>query len=141
MDEGTRLFGPRSLETESCQLDREGIAVSDGGAIEPHYSLEEAAKRFFPGGVITGRSLRTEINKGFLPRKNVAGKLVTCASDIARMLELKQCHKEQRGSASTSRSHTARDVLTGSSRMDRSASARAAALMTSKELEKLSRAT
>jgi hypothetical protein len=108
--------------------------------VEPHYSLEEAAARFFPGSKITARSQRTEIKKGSLLRKKIAGKLVTCASDVAKMLELKQCHEEQKASVSTSKSHTARDVPTGLLKTERSASARAAALMTLKEREKLSRA-
>jgi hypothetical protein len=106
--------------------------------VEPHYSLEEAAARFFPRSKITARSLRTEIKKGNLVRKKIAGKLVTCASDVARMLELKQCHGEQKASVSTSKSHTARDVPTGLLKTERSASARAAALMTLEEREKLS---
>jgi hypothetical protein len=32
----------------------------------------------------------------FLARKKIAGKLGTCASDVARMLELNQCHEERR---------------------------------------------
>jgi len=102
------------------------------GDVEPHYSLEEAASRFFPGGWITGRSLRTEIGNGFLPRKKIAGKLVTCASDVAMMLELKQCHEERKVHASTSSLRTALVAPSGLSRMERSASARAAALMTPK---------
>jgi hypothetical protein len=78
------------------------------GDVEPHYSLEEAASRFFPGGRITERSLRTEIGNGFLPRKKIAGKFVTCASDVARMLELKQCHEDKKVHASTSRAHGTR---------------------------------
>ena len=97
--------------------------------------------RFFPGGVITGRSLRTEINKGFLARKKVAGKLVTCATDIARMMELKSCQGERKARVSTSERREVLDGLTGSSLLDRRNSARAAALMTTKEREKLSRAT
>jgi hypothetical protein len=103
------------------------------GDVEPHYDLDEAASRFFPGGVITGRSLRTEINKGFLPRKKVAGKLVTCATDIARMMEMKSCQGERRARVSTSERPEVLAGVTGSSLMDRRSSARAAALVTSKE--------
>jgi len=35
-----------------------------GLAVEPHYTLQEAVERFFPGGRISVRSLRTEIKKG-----------------------------------------------------------------------------
>jgi hypothetical protein len=108
--------------------------------IELHYSLEEAAARLFPGGKITARSLRTEIQNGYLPRKKVAGKLVTCASDIARMMELKSCQGEKKAPVSTSERREALAGLTGSSLMDRRNSARAAALMTTKGREKLSRA-
>jgi hypothetical protein len=110
------------------------------GRVEPHYSLKEAASLFFPGGKITGRSLRTEIENGFLPRKKIAGKLVTCASDVARMLELKQCHEEKKVHASTSSHRTAPVTQFGSSRTERTASARAAALMTPKGRAKPSHA-
>jgi hypothetical protein len=111
------------------------------GAVEPHYSLEDAAKRFFPGGKITARSLRTEIENGCLPRKKIAGKLVTCATDIARMLELKTCQGDQKALASTSEKPEVLVGLTGLSSMDRRRSARAAALMTFKERGKPSRDT
>jgi hypothetical protein len=98
--------------------------------LEPHYSLGEAASRFFPGGKITGRSLRTEIGKGFLPRKEIACKLVTCASDIAKMLERKQCREERKVRVCTSGRRTALVGPSGSSKMERRALARAAALTT-----------
>jgi PAB1-binding protein PBP1 len=111
-----------------------------GTHFEPHYSLAEAAERFFPRSRITGRSLRTEIDKGFLPRKKIAGKLVISATDIARMLELKSCN-EQKVRASTSGQRMAPAAQSGLSKTDRIATARAAALMTSKERDKLSRTT
>ena len=40
--------------------------------VEPYYSLEEAARKFFPGGKISARSLRTEIGHGNLPRIKIA---------------------------------------------------------------------
>jgi hypothetical protein len=106
--------------------------------IEPHYSLGQAAELFFPGGTITARSLRTEIQNGYLPLKKVAGKLVTCASDIVRMMELKSCQEDRKAPVSTSERREVLAGLTGSSLMDRRSSARAAALMTSKALGKLS---
>jgi hypothetical protein len=117
----------------------EGLAP-DQVRIEPHYSLEQAAAMFFPGHIITARSLRTEIQNGYLPRKKVAGKLVTCASDIARMMERKSCQGDKKVPVSTLERPEALAGLTGSSLMDRRNSARAAALMTNKGLEKLSRA-
>lgn len=59
--------------------------------IEPHFSLADAAARFFPGRAITGRSLYTEIQKGRLRAIKVAGKYVVSASAIADMLKLCQC--------------------------------------------------
>jgi hypothetical protein len=49
----------------------------------------------------------------FLARKKIAGKLGTCASDVARMLELNQCHEERRTPASTSSHRTAPAVRSG----------------------------
>jgi hypothetical protein len=107
--------------------------------VEPHYSLAEAAKRHFPEGKITARSLRTEIEKGNLPRKKIAGKLVTCDSDIARMLE-KTCQDVKAVPVSISAGREAIDAATTRYEASaRSQSARAAALMTSKEREHFSR--
>ncbi len=55
--------------------------------VEPHYTLREAVERFFPGGCITVRSLRTEIRKGRLRVTEVAGKFLVSESAIAEMLE------------------------------------------------------
>ena len=43
--------------------------------LEPHFGLQAAAERFVPGSNITARSLRTEIDNGYLSRKKIAGKL------------------------------------------------------------------
>ena len=99
----------------------------ENATLEQHYSLHEAAKRFFPEGKITGRSLRTEIEKGDLVLKKVAGKLVTCETDVAKMLE-KACQEEKKVPASTSEKPEALGRPTGLSSMDRRRSARAAAL-------------
>src|SRR5262249_14565246 len=55
--------------------------------VEPHFTLHEAAERFFPGGHVTVRSLRTEIKKGRLSVTEVAGKFLVTESAIAEMLE------------------------------------------------------
>jgi hypothetical protein len=54
--------------------------------VERHYTLQEAIEHFFPGGYITGASLRTEIRKGRLRATEVAGKLLVSESAIARCL-------------------------------------------------------
>jgi hypothetical protein len=71
--------------------------------VEPYYSLAEAAGRFFPGGKITRRSLRTEIEHGNLPRIKIAGKLVVCESAIAAMMEAKCRDQKAQGSTSSPR--------------------------------------
>ena len=59
----------------------------DRRAVEPHYSLEDAAARFFPGGIITKRSLQTEIDKGRLRAVKLAGKYVVSESAIRELIE------------------------------------------------------
>jgi hypothetical protein len=98
--------------------------------LEQHYSLDEAADRFFPGGRITGRSLRTEIERGRLPRKKIAGKLVTCESDLALMV--KRCQDEESRPVSISASREVTAVPVGSSLMERKRSAQAVLQKTSR---------
>jgi len=52
-----------------------------------YYSLAEAARRHFPDGRITARSLRTEIEKGRLRAIKIAGKLIVTDADIEAMIE------------------------------------------------------
>ena len=59
--------------------------------VERHYSLTQAARKFFPAGSITRRSLLTEIHKGRLQAKLVAGKYLVTESDIRNMLEACTC--------------------------------------------------
>ena len=54
---------------------------------EPRYSLEEAAAKFFPGGQITKKSLRTEIRKGRLRAESIAAKYVVTERAIREMCE------------------------------------------------------
>jgi hypothetical protein len=101
--------------------------------VEPYYSLAQAASKFFPGGKIKARSLRTEIEHGNLPYIKIAGKLVVSESAISSMMEAK-C-RDQRAQGSTSSQHTSRrtvasDKRAGSLEMARRQSARAAALET-----------
>jgi hypothetical protein len=94
--------------------------------VEPHYTLQEAVERFFPGGHITVRSLRTEIKKGRLQVSEVAGKFLVSESAIARMLEACACRERDRPQDCTSSAAHRRDTMFGSSEMERLASARAA---------------
>jgi hypothetical protein len=106
--------------------------------VEPHYSLDDAARKFFPSGNVTSRSLRTEIAKGFLLAIKVAGKLCVSEGAIKEMLERKwQDDRRVRGYISGVVVEI--DVPTGKSEMDRRRSAQAAALMTLKERSTLSR--
>jgi len=89
-----------------------------GATVEPHYTLKEAVERFFPGGRISVRSLRTEIRKGRLRVTEVAGKFLVSESAIAEMLE--SCKLCPGASATTAQQ-------SGTSATERIASARAAA--------------
>ena len=59
--------------------------------VAQHYGLTQAARKFFPDGSITRRSLLTEIHKGRLHAKLVAGKYLVTESDIRNMLEACTC--------------------------------------------------
>jgi hypothetical protein len=97
-------------------------------SVEPHYSLREAVERFFPGGHITVRSLRTEIKKGRLRVVEVAGKFLVSESAIAQMLEsCGLCRVPERPRASSYGAAAKIAVQSGTSATERIASARAAA--------------
>jgi len=106
--------------------------MSEVYKIEPYYSLAEAAIRFFPGGKITARSLRTEIDNGNLLASNIAGKFVVSESAIAKMVEQKQCRNDNGDRGSTSSARTEKTRRSGSSEMERKQRARAAALASSR---------
>jgi hypothetical protein len=76
-------------------------------SVETYYTLIEAVERFFTGGHITVRSLRTEIKKGRLRVSEVAGKFLFSESVIAEMLEASQpchAHESRQGSISNDES-------------------------------------
>src|SRR5262245_59253611 len=113
-----------------------------GSPVEPHYTLQEAVERFFPGGHITVRSLRTEMRKGRLCVTEVAGKFLVSETAIAEMLErCRTCRVQGNDRASISRSGERLDTMYGSSETARLESARAAARTTLAELKKPSRGT
>jgi hypothetical protein len=56
--------------------------------VEPHYTLRQAAEKFFPNGPLTATSLRNEIKKGRLHAVMPAGKLLVTETAIAEMLVL-----------------------------------------------------
>ena len=96
--------------------------------VEPHYTLQEAVDRFFPGGAITVRSLRTEIRKGRLRVTEVAGKYLVSERAIAEMLEsCKLCLVQEKLPDSNSVAAASIGRQSGTSGMERIASAQAAA--------------
>ena len=105
--------------------------------INPHYSLKDAALRFFPGGNITARSLHTEIRHGRLHAIKVAGKLVVDEGAIIEMLNGKW-RDNRKARASTSDERKAQGARAGQSKTANVVSAQAAALMTPKERESFS---
>src|SRR5262252_5401166 len=92
--------------------------------VERHYTLRQAAEKFFPNGPLTAASLRNEIKKGRLHAVMPAGELPVTETAIAEMLVL--CRVQSRPVyISSSRS---RHVPTlGTSETERNASALAAA--------------
>jgi hypothetical protein len=62
--------------------------------VEIYFTLEEAAARFFPNGVVTKQSLRTEARKGRLRVTRIAGKDLVTESAIRAMLEACSCPAE-----------------------------------------------
>src|SRR5437764_515325 len=111
-------------------------------SVEPHYTLKEAIERFFPGGQLTVRSLRTEIRKGHLQVAEVAGKFLVTEAAIAQMLECcRRWDAREKHLASTSSTEKHHGITSGSSETERLKSAQAAASVTIAELRKPSLAT
>jgi hypothetical protein len=92
--------------------------------VEPHYTLRQAAEKFFPNGPLTAASLRNEIKKGRLHAVMPAGKLLVTESAIAEMLVL--CRVQSRPGY-TSKNRSDRVQTLGTSETERNASALAAA--------------
>jgi hypothetical protein len=111
-------------------------------SVETYYTLTEAVERFFPGGHITVRSLRTEIKKGRLRVSEVAGKFLVSESAIAEMLEISQpCRADKSHQGSISVDESPRAKTLGSSETERLELARDAVRMTIAELGKASPVT
>lgn len=54
---------------------------------EPIYTLKQAVEKFFPNSFVTVTSLRTEIRKGHLFPRRIAGKFCVTESDMRKMME------------------------------------------------------
>ncbi len=102
--------------------------------VEPHYTLKQAAEKFFPTGPLTAASLRNEIKKGRLQATMPAGKLLVTETAIAEMLA--RCRVQSRLD-SISKSKDDRVLTLGTSVMERNASALAAARMILRERKEL----
>jgi hypothetical protein len=109
--------------------------------VEPHFTLQEAVERFFPGGHVTVRSLRTEIKKGRLCITEVAGKFLVTERAIAEMLEKCRCLVEQKLQDSTSGSGHIHARTSGTSETERLGLARGVASTILSERKKRSPAT
>ena len=92
--------------------------------VEPHYTLRQAAEKFFPNGPLTATSLRNEIKKGRLLAVIPAGKLLVTETAIAEMLVL--CRVQSRPGCISKNSNDRVSTL-GTSETERNASALAAA--------------
>jgi hypothetical protein len=93
-------------------------------AIEPVYTLKQAAAKFFPDGPLTAASLRNEIQKGRLQATMPAGKLLITERALVEMFE--RCRVQKSNPISNGKEHR-RVRSSGSSETERIASARAAA--------------
>jgi hypothetical protein len=109
--------------------------------VEPHFTLAEAVERFFPGGGITVRSLRTEIKEGRLSVIEVAGKFLVSERALAEMLEKCRCHVADKRHDSTCGSADLHAAMSGRSETERLELARVAASTILNARKKLSRVT
>lgn len=101
--------------------------------MEAYYSLEAAAALFFPGGVVTKHSLRTEARKGRLRVTRIAGKDLVSESAIRAMLEACQCPAPEKDPGCGSAGE-GEEPASGSSSIGGMSIAQAAARQTLKEL-------
>lgn len=105
---------------------------------EPLYTLQEAVKRFLPGGRWTVASLRTERRKGRLKVEKIAGKIGVTESAIREMRM--RCREQPSRPVSTSAPVPIVEPTGLSSTADANL-ARAAAKQTARELIESSRNT
>jgi hypothetical protein len=99
-------------------------------------TLDEACRIFFRGA-ITPASLRAEAKRGMLAIIRVGNKDFVTPAAIREMRQKKTCQESDSHQGSISE----RTRASGSSEMERSQSARAAALATAEQLKRLSRTT
>jgi hypothetical protein len=107
--------------------------------VEPHYTLKQAAEKFFPNGPLTAGSLRNEIRKGRLQATMPAGKLLVTERALVEMLERCRVNRSRQDSFSNAPSAVANRC--GSSERDRVERAQASIRATGQALSKRSHAT
>jgi hypothetical protein len=122
-------------QEESLGARKERLAVAE---LDTYYTLEEAAARFFPSGVVTKQSLRTEARKGRLRVTRIAGKDLVSERAIRAMLEACECPAERKAPDCSSGGGSAR-LDSGSSSTANVRSAQAAALRTLQALSEHSK--
>jgi hypothetical protein len=111
-----------------------GYCGSAPCSLERHYTLKQAAERFFGEGPITESTLRNAIRKGLLQATMPEGKLLVTEAWLVEWFD--RCRVQGSSPISTARErHQARS--SGSSETERIASAQAAvsAVMTRKRSE------
>lgn len=113
-------------------------AFGPASRVEVYYTLAEAAARFFPNGVVTKRSLRTEARKGRLVLTRIAGKDLVSERAIRAMLEACTCPGQGKAPDCSSGGESGR-VDTGSSPTANVRLAQAAAQKTLQELSERSK--
>ena len=102
----------------------EDVPISSPVRVERHFSLSQAATTFFPMGPITVSSLRRAVRNGDLMSVRVGRKILVTESLLAEWLN--RCRASGNRPTSPERSHL-RAPWSGSSEMERSAKAQAAA--------------
>jgi hypothetical protein len=107
--------------------------------VEPHYTLRQAAEKFFPNGPLTAASLRNEIKKGRLQATMPAGKLMITERALVEMLERCRVHPDRHDCISNVPSAAAKPY--GASERERIERARASIRATGQVLKKPSLGT
>jgi hypothetical protein len=111
-------------------------------ALEPRFTLKQAAQKFFPNGPLTERSLRGLIARGALRHERVAKKILITESYLHKMLE-ESAHKcpAPESLPDSSSDATAAAGHTGQSETDRLSAALAVAKAIGEAPSRRSRAT
>jgi hypothetical protein len=128
---GNNTIGP-TQQTSDSKLSLHGI--------ETHYSLAEAVELFFPGGVVSVKSLRTEIKNGRLEVVRIGRRVLVTQSAIVAMLEASKCPGEVKVRVSSC-ANARVERRSGPSETEQAKLSQGSALMSLQKLSKRSKST